>query len=320
MVGSFQTADEIERLLQDWLTQYVNANVGCHRRFPRALPAGRRPGPGAANCPARPGSFGCVVQLQPHYQLDDVSGDVPTRHRSRRPHDGSDRQRTGSDLRTAALQTMMLGPMSTTDQTAAALFRAGKLDRGHRRGAGRAAQGTHRPGRPRAAGRTAGVLGQSRTRRRHPRRRLDDRSVQPPWWSRNSASSCAPTWRGANCSATAACRSSWASRPKRNACNSRRWWRCAPATSRRRRARPQAPRRCARMRRASHNGTAFDDLRDVDDLLAGSIEVLTTTGKYYWIPDRAPDQRRTSIRRSARATCCGAARRCRWMQGPDGDV
>lgn len=32
------------------------------------------------------------------------------------------------------------------------------------------------------------------------------------------------------------------------------------------------------------NETAFDDLRDVDDLLAGSFEVLTTTGKYYWIP------------------------------------
>lgn len=30
--------------------------------------------------------------------------------------------------------------------------------------------------------------------------------------------------------------------------------------------------------------TAFDDWRDVDDLCAGVFEVLTTTGKYYWIP------------------------------------
>jgi type VI secretion system protein ImpE len=30
--------------------------------------------------------------------------------------------------------------------------------------------------------------------------------------------------------------------------------------------------------------TVFDDLRDIDDLLAGSFEVLTTTGKYFWIP------------------------------------
>jgi type VI secretion system protein ImpE len=32
------------------------------------------------------------------------------------------------------------------------------------------------------------------------------------------------------------------------------------------------------------NGTAFDDFRDGDDLCAGFLEVLTTTGKYFWIP------------------------------------
>lgn len=32
------------------------------------------------------------------------------------------------------------------------------------------------------------------------------------------------------------------------------------------------------------DGTPFDDLRDGDDLLAGSFEVITTTGKYFWIP------------------------------------
>ena len=34
----------------------------------------------------------------------------------------------------------------------------------------------------------------------------------------------------------------------------------------------------------THGDVAFDDLRDADDLLAGSFEVLTTTGKYFWIP------------------------------------
>ena len=43
-----------------------------------------------------------------------------------------------------------------------------------------------------------------------------------------------------------------------------------------RRSRPHAP--------GKHGDTAFDDLRDADDLLAGSFEVLTTTGKYFWIP------------------------------------
>ncbi len=31
-------------------------------------------------------------------------------------------------------------------------------------------------------------------------------------------------------------------------------------------------------------GAAFDDLRDADDLLASCLEVITTTGKYFWIP------------------------------------
>ncbi len=32
------------------------------------------------------------------------------------------------------------------------------------------------------------------------------------------------------------------------------------------------------------NGKPFDDLRDCDDLTAGVLEVLTSTGKYYWVP------------------------------------
>lgn len=32
------------------------------------------------------------------------------------------------------------------------------------------------------------------------------------------------------------------------------------------------------------NGKAFNDIRDLDDFCAGFWEVLTSTGKYYWIP------------------------------------
>jgi type VI secretion system protein ImpE len=31
----------------------------------------------------------------------------------------------------------------------------------------------------------------------------------------------------------------------------------------------------------------FDDIRDLDDRLAGVLEVITTTGKYYWVPWRS---------------------------------
>jgi type VI secretion system protein ImpE len=64
---------------------------------------------------------------------------------------------------------------------------------------------------------------------------------------------------------------------------------------------------------------AFDDFRDADDLCAGSFEVLTTTGKYYWIPTERvasvefhpPKRARDLIWR--RATMSVRA-------GPDGDV
>jgi type VI secretion system protein ImpE len=64
---------------------------------------------------------------------------------------------------------------------------------------------------------------------------------------------------------------------------------------------------------------AFDDFRDADDLMAGSFEVLTSTGKYFWIPTErvisaafhAPTRQRDLIWR--RVTMSVA-------DGPEGDV
>lgn len=72
MVGSFQTAEEIEGQLQTWLTQYVNSSLsaGPEMRARYPLVAGRV---SVRERPGRPGVFGCIVQLQPHFQLDDVS-------------------------------------------------------------------------------------------------------------------------------------------------------------------------------------------------------------------------------------------------------
>jgi type VI secretion system protein ImpD/type VI secretion system protein ImpC len=72
MVGSFRTSDEIQRDLQNWLARYVNANTSVsgdsRARFP--LVAGRVD---VQEHDGKPGSFGCVMRLQPHYQLDDVA-------------------------------------------------------------------------------------------------------------------------------------------------------------------------------------------------------------------------------------------------------
>lgn len=65
--------------------------------------------------------------------------------------------------------------------------------------------------------------------------------------------------------------------------------------------------------------SAFEDFRDADDLCGGSLEVLTTTGKYYWIPielvtsiDFHPPKRARDLfwRRATLSV----------HEGPDGDV
>ena len=65
--------------------------------------------------------------------------------------------------------------------------------------------------------------------------------------------------------------------------------------------------------------TPFDDFRDADDLHAGFLEVLTTTGKYFWIPTERvasiefhpPRRARDLAWRRASISVTG---------GPDGDV
>jgi type VI secretion system protein ImpE len=67
------------------------------------------------------------------------------------------------------------------------------------------------------------------------------------------------------------------------------------------------------------NEVTFDDLRDADDLHAGFFEVLTTTGKYFWIPTERvatlelhPPKRPRDLawRRAAMSV----------INGPDGEV
>jgi type VI secretion system ImpC/EvpB family protein len=72
MAGSFKTDEEIERRLQDWLGRYINTNVvaGPESRARAPLLSGKI---NVREQPGRPGSFGCTIFLQPHFQLDDVS-------------------------------------------------------------------------------------------------------------------------------------------------------------------------------------------------------------------------------------------------------
>jgi type VI secretion system protein ImpD/type VI secretion system protein ImpC len=70
MVGSYKTAEEVEFTLQRWLSKHVSGLAGGE------LAAARSPLRDARievrERPGKPGSYGCVIQLQPHHQLDDI--------------------------------------------------------------------------------------------------------------------------------------------------------------------------------------------------------------------------------------------------------
>lgn len=70
-VGRFATAEELQKLLQDWLHQYTTSNesasASLKARYP--LAASRVE---VAERPGEPGHFSCVVHLKPHFQLDQL--------------------------------------------------------------------------------------------------------------------------------------------------------------------------------------------------------------------------------------------------------
>jgi type VI secretion system protein ImpD/type VI secretion system protein ImpC len=72
MVGSFQTAEEIQSGLQNWLMRFVNANTDPGPEVMARYPL-RDASVGVTEIPGKPGVFGCTVQLQPHFQLDDIA-------------------------------------------------------------------------------------------------------------------------------------------------------------------------------------------------------------------------------------------------------
>jgi type VI secretion system protein ImpE len=67
------------------------------------------------------------------------------------------------------------------------------------------------------------------------------------------------------------------------------------------------------------NGAAFTDFRDADDLVGGNFEVLTTTGKYFWIPIERVDSMEFHAPRRPRDLFW---RRCSMTVrgGPEGDI
>jgi type VI secretion system protein ImpD/type VI secretion system protein ImpC len=71
MVGSFQTSAEIQLKLQTWLSKFTSQSSGANGDLGAKHPL-RAARVEVMELPGKPGSFGCVIQMQPHYQLDEV--------------------------------------------------------------------------------------------------------------------------------------------------------------------------------------------------------------------------------------------------------
>ncbi len=72
LTGSLTDAGAIERRLGQWLAGYTNLTAGSsaesRARYPLVSSAVH-----VREMPGRPGAYGCVIQLQPYHQLDDVA-------------------------------------------------------------------------------------------------------------------------------------------------------------------------------------------------------------------------------------------------------
>ncbi|HTH97160.1 MAG TPA: type VI secretion system contractile sheath large subunit [Stellaceae bacterium] len=70
-IGSFATAQDFEEHLRVWLRGYCLANDDATGAFKARYPL-RDAEVQVRDIAGRPGAFGCVIHLKPHFQLDDV--------------------------------------------------------------------------------------------------------------------------------------------------------------------------------------------------------------------------------------------------------
>ena len=71
-VGQVATADSLRDMLNTWLAEYTIGNDDADALTKARFPL-RSANVALREVPGQPGVFNCVVQLQPHFQLDDVS-------------------------------------------------------------------------------------------------------------------------------------------------------------------------------------------------------------------------------------------------------
>ncbi|MEO1618689.1 MAG: type VI secretion system contractile sheath large subunit [Planctomycetota bacterium] len=73
--GSFATADDLERMLHDWIMDYVTTDREASAEVKSRKPL-REANISVQSDPSKPGSFYCIMRLAPHYELDEMIGSV----------------------------------------------------------------------------------------------------------------------------------------------------------------------------------------------------------------------------------------------------
>ncbi len=74
-VGSYATAEELQRLIHDWIVDYVTSDTEASTAVKSRQPL-REAEISVQIEPGRPGAFRCIMRLAPHYELDDMVGSV----------------------------------------------------------------------------------------------------------------------------------------------------------------------------------------------------------------------------------------------------
>ena len=73
-IGSFKERDDMQRWLQEWITQYVDGDPGTlERRHQGAPPAGGSRGAWSKRSKGTPGYYTSKFFLRPHYQLEGLT-------------------------------------------------------------------------------------------------------------------------------------------------------------------------------------------------------------------------------------------------------
>ncbi|PNY33917.1 type VI secretion system contractile sheath large subunit [Rhodopirellula baltica] len=73
--GSFATAEDLERMLHDWIIEYVTADREASEDVKSRKPL-REASITVQPDPSNPGGFYCMMRLAPHYELDEMVGSI----------------------------------------------------------------------------------------------------------------------------------------------------------------------------------------------------------------------------------------------------